>query len=39
VEPPKRWPWWAIAGFAFAVAVTLVVAWGIYYFATHGFGD
>jgi len=39
VEPPKGWPWWAIAGFAFAVTVTLVVALGIYYVATHGFGD
>jgi hypothetical protein len=39
VEPPKRWPWWAIAAFGVAVAVTVFVAWVIYYLATHGFGD
>jgi hypothetical protein len=39
VEPPKRWPWWVIAAFGFGVAAAILAAWGIYYFATHGFGE
>jgi hypothetical protein len=37
VEPPRRWPSWAILAIVFTVAVTVLVAWVIYYLITHGF--
>jgi hypothetical protein len=35
VESPRKWPPWAIAAIAFTIAVTVFVAWVIYYLATH----
>jgi len=39
MEPPRRWPPWVVAAIVFTVAVTVLVAWVIYYLATHGFGE
>src|SRR2546430_7140719 len=34
MEPPRRWPPWVVAAIVFTVAVTVLVAWVIYYLAT-----